>query len=97
REGASSSDGRAQQALDALDRIGAPAADPLLDALEAARGRGVALANYRKALLGAVERLGRRANTPTNVQRVRNFRNQNVEVFAEVRQAAAQAQAAMEK
>jgi WD40 repeat protein len=86
-----------EQVLQALEAIGAPAGDALVDALEMARGKGAGLANHRKVLLQAIEKLGKKAFSEENVLRVRVFTVKDNEVYQDVRDAAARALGAMRK
>jgi hypothetical protein len=83
------------QILQALDTIGTPAGDALVDALDNAKGRGAALANYRKALLDALKMLGKKAYSEANVLRVRWYTKKENELYQDVRDAAAGAIGAM--
>jgi WD40 repeat protein len=78
----------------ALRAIGEPAAEPLLQALEKARGTGAALANYRKYLLEALARLGKLAYSEDNVKRLKDFARK--ELYKDVQVAAYKAITAMQ-
>jgi hypothetical protein len=77
--------------LDALAAVGAPSADALFKALDDAQGRGGDKSIHRKALLQAFVKLGRKAHSEENLEKLKFWTYPSKEIYPDVRQAAERA------